>query len=92
MHDDEDGQREAEDPEPVIGDGDLPELERAAAELGRDRSVVYCPDLERMLAMSPAPGWRPDALARKYPTAPKQWGWQYVFPAARRSVDPQDAA
>ena len=32
----------------------------------------------------------PFALARKYPSAPKQWSWQYVFPAERRSVDPRD--
>ena len=31
----------------------------------------------------------PYALARKYPTAPKQWGWQYVFPAPKRSLDPR---
>ena len=31
----------------------------------------------------------PYALARKYPNAPTQWGWQYVFPANRRSVDPR---
>ena len=31
----------------------------------------------------------PYALALKYPTAPKQWGWQYVFPAPRRSTDPR---
>jgi integron integrase len=31
----------------------------------------------------------PYALARKYPNAPKEWGWQYVFPAAHRSVDPR---
>jgi integron integrase len=31
----------------------------------------------------------PHALARKYPNAPKQWGWQYVFPAAKRSLDPR---
>jgi integron integrase len=31
----------------------------------------------------------PYALARKYPSAPKQWGWQYIFPAARRSIDPR---
>jgi integron integrase len=34
----------------------------------------------------------PDALARKYPGAPKEWGWQYVFPAAKRSVDPRSGA
>jgi len=31
----------------------------------------------------------PYALSRKYPSAPKQWGWQYVFPAAKRSIDPR---
>lgn len=31
----------------------------------------------------------PNALARKYPNAPKEWGWQYVFPASRRSMDPR---
>jgi integron integrase len=29
----------------------------------------------------------PDALARKYPSAPREWGWQWVFPASRRYVD-----
>jgi integron integrase len=29
------------------------------------------------------------ALARKYPKAARQWGWQYVFPAAGLSVDPR---
>jgi integron integrase len=29
----------------------------------------------------------PDALRRKYPSAPTQWAWQWVFPAARRYVD-----
>ena len=31
----------------------------------------------------------PHSLARKYPRAPRQWAWQYVFPASRRSVDPR---
>jgi integron integrase len=30
----------------------------------------------------------PFALARKYPEASTQWGWQYLFPAARCSPDP----
>lgn len=33
----------------------------------------------------------PNALARKYPNAPKEWGWQYVFPASERSRDPRGA-
>jgi len=31
----------------------------------------------------------PDALARKYPNAPKELGWQYVFSSTRLSVDPR---
>jgi integron integrase len=31
----------------------------------------------------------PGALARKYPSAPTDWGWQYVFPSPQRSVDPR---
>lgn len=31
----------------------------------------------------------PNALAVKYPSAPKAWGWQYVFPSAVRSIDPR---
>ena len=31
----------------------------------------------------------PDALARKYPGAPTQWAWQYVFPSGSYSVDPR---
>lgn len=32
----------------------------------------------------------PSALARKYPNAARQSGWQYVFPARRRGIDPRD--
>ena len=32
----------------------------------------------------------PDALVRKYPAAPCEWGWQWVFPASRRFRDPAD--
>jgi integron integrase len=31
----------------------------------------------------------PFALARKYPQAEREWMWQYVFPAAKRSIDPR---
>jgi site-specific recombinase XerD len=30
----------------------------------------------------------PYALEKKYPNANREWGWQYVFPSANRSVDP----
>jgi integrase len=32
----------------------------------------------------------PHALARKYPRAGFEWGWQYVFPSKNRSPDPDD--
>jgi integron integrase len=31
----------------------------------------------------------PHALARKYPGAAAEWGWQYVFPASALSQDPR---
>ena len=31
----------------------------------------------------------PHALARKYPKANRDWGWQYVFPSTTRSCDPR---
>ncbi len=31
----------------------------------------------------------PYALMRKYPSAPVEWGWQFVFPAANFSRDPR---
>lgn len=33
--------------------------------------------------------WLPNALARKFPGAAGDWGWQYVFPASVRSTDPR---
>ena len=34
----------------------------------------------------------PGVLARKYPTADREWGWQWVFPASRLSLDPRSGA
>lgn len=31
----------------------------------------------------------PFALAKKYPNAPREWAWQYVFPSGKRSIDPR---
>ncbi len=31
----------------------------------------------------------PDALEKKYPNAPKEWTWQWLFPAKNLSVDPR---
>jgi integron integrase len=32
--------------------------------------------------------WLPDALARKYRSAPKEFGWHYLFPSYKLSYDP----
>ncbi len=56
------------------------------------------PDLARHLAavrhqhhddLERGAGWveLPGGLARKYPTAGKEWGWQWVFPATRIYID-----
>lgn len=34
----------------------------------------------------------PHALARKYRSAPREWKWQWVFPARNRVLDPQSGA
>jgi len=31
----------------------------------------------------------PYALERKYPNAAHEWGWQWIFPASKRSLDPR---
>jgi integron integrase len=33
--------------------------------------------------------WLPDALARKFVNAGREFAWQYVFPASRTAVDPR---
>lgn len=44
---------------------------------------------EQDLAAGYGDVYLPDALERKYPNAARQWGWQYVFPAEKLSVDPR---
>ena len=34
----------------------------------------------------------PYALERKYPRAPREWAWQYVFPSRKLSTDPRSGA
>ncbi|MGL1958647.1 MAG: integron integrase [Colwellia sp.] len=33
--------------------------------------------------------WLPFALAKKYPSAPKELGWHYLFPSSRLTIDPE---
>lgn len=49
------------------------------------RRLVYEDDLARGMAEV----YLPEALARKYPNAASEWGWQYVFCAGSYSVDPR---
>jgi integron integrase len=43
---------------------------------------------ERDLAQGHGDVELPDALMRKYPRAPYEWGWKFVFPSYRLSIDP----
>ena len=63
----------------------LPERwrERLAAHLSEVRTI-HARDLE--LGYAGTTFW--PALERKYPSAPREWAWQYVFPATRLYVDP----
>jgi len=63
----------------------LPERwrERLAAHLAEVRAL-HARDLERGYAGTTF--W--PALERKYPGAPREWAWQYVFPASRLYVEP----
>ncbi len=71
---------------------------------GKDRVVTLADELvlplqrhlqnvktlhERDLAAGFGCVYLPHALSRKYPNACREWGWQYVFPASRRSRDPR---
>ncbi len=44
---------------------------------------------EEDLAAGDGEVYLPYALAEKYPNAARELGWQYLFPAARRSLDPR---
>jgi len=63
----------------------LPERwrERVAAHLAEVRTL-HARDLEHGYAGTTF--W--PALERKYPGAPREWAWQYVFPASRLYVEP----
>ncbi len=58
-----------------------------ATQLARARTLHECD-----LAQGFGSVWLPHALARKYPNAARDWGWQYIFPAAQQSIDPRTRA
>lgn len=65
----------------------LPESLRAElqAHLRRVRELH-----ERDVAQGLGEVWLPKALAVKYPRAAREWVWQWVFPSAELSADPED--
>ena len=46
---------------------------------------------ERDLAAGAGDAPLPEALARKYPNAGREWGWQFVFPSTKLAVDDEGA-
>jgi integron integrase len=62
-------------------------VEALHAEVERAR-VLHTHDL----ALGAGSVWLPHALARKYPRCDRDFGWQYVFPAAHLSRDPRGGA
>jgi integron integrase len=71
---------------------------------GKDRRTMLPNSIKRMLQdhlstvraiheRDLAEGWGrvsiPDALDRKYPAAPREWSWQWVFPQENRWRNPQ---
>ncbi len=61
-----------------------------AQNLGHGNPVATVHQLhERDLKDGHGDVYLPYALARKYPSAPKEWGWQFVFPAPNFSRDPR---
>lgn len=64
----------------------LPEFVKPELKLHLDKvKVLHNEDVEKGYGEV----YLPNALDRKYPNAPKDWGWQYVFPSERLSVDPR---
>jgi integron integrase len=49
------------------------------------RRIIYEDDLRD----GRAEVWLPDALARKYPNAATEWGWQFAFCSGSHSTDPR---
>ena len=72
------GNRDRGAPLPRVAESVLRRHLERVARLHRD-------DLVRGVWGPPLPG----GLERKYPNAPREWAWQWVFPATRFGVDPE---
>ena len=64
-------------------------LPRSAVEPLRRQLVLAKAMHEADLAAGCGDVELPDALARKYPRAPHEWAWKFVFPSHRLSTDPR---
>ncbi len=64
----------------------LPESLRAEV---AEKKVILRKLYEGDRAAGLAGAWLPEALARKHPNGGEKWPWQYFFPAAKPSVDPE---
>ena len=72
------------------GDNDRTTILPEAAKEGLKRHLEKVRALhEKDLKAGYGEAYMPDALDKKYPNAGKEWGWQYMFPSERLSVDPQ---
>ena len=60
-------------------------LQRAVREHLKERRKLFVADRKENMHEV----YLPDALARKYPKAPYEWRWQFVFPSERYSSDPR---
>jgi integron integrase len=66
----------------TLAESVLPELRR------QNEKTRWC--FEEGVQRAGWPGVHlPNALARKYPAAPRMWAWQYLFPTRRLSADPR---
>ena len=66
----------------MVPDSMIPHLQRHLQQVRR----LHKRDLNDGFGSAPLP----NALARKYPNADKEWGWQWVFPASTRYMDDKD--
>ncbi|MFY9314312.1 MAG: tyrosine-type recombinase/integrase [Burkholderiales bacterium] len=68
----------------TVGDAREQAVQPLQEHLGRVRALH-----QRDLADGHGAVSLPDALARKYPSAARQWAWQFVFPSQNLSADPE---
>ena len=76
------GGKGAKDRVVTLSDSLIPFLKRHL----RSVKEIYRQDLRQ----GHANVWLPQALARKYPNAPREWIWQFAFPSDRLSTDPRN--